>query len=155
MLQSRRLSGNEDWLSDESKEVLLKCLKAERLVDMLSEQEPHGSSPWLATFAQLKALVPPGVYELHKSTSQEPKFYTVLGVGDHTEDGSFLVACIAHYAPHKGNLCYRPLCGEGGFLEPVVKRASQTHEHERLVPRFAFVRHLTQNFDLFVELDTG
>ncbi len=139
-----------------SEEACRMCERASRLVSVLNHNEPHGSSPWLATLAELKALVPPGVYELHKSTSADLKLYTVLGVGDHTEKrGEFLVACIAHYAPHKGNLCYRPLLGEGGFLTPVRRMTHDDPAVEYYVPRFKFVTQLPLSFEHFVELSTG
>lgn len=153
---SSALSVSEHNRNFHSKKACRMQVRATRLVSVLTKDEPHGSSPWLATFAELKALVPPGVYELHKSTSADLKLYTVLGVGDHTENkGEFLVACIAHYLPHKGNLCFRPLLGEGGFLTPVRKMTHEDPAVEYYVPRFKFLTHLPQSFERFVELSTG
>jgi len=151
----RALSTLEDRLNAESQEAQRKCRQANRLVYALTKRELQGSSPWLATFAELSALVPPGIYELHKSTRAEPKLYTVLGVGDHTENGAFLVACVAHYAPHKGNLCFRPLLGDGGFLQPVYKGTLTELQVEYCVPRFKYIKLLPQSFEHFVELTTG
>lgn len=151
----RALSIAEDNLYQGSQDAEKMQRQAERLAAVLTSDELFGSSPWLATFAELKALVPPGIYELHKSTSENPKLYTVLGVGDHTEDKSFLVACIAHYPPHKGDLCFRPLLGEGGFLQPVHKGALADVGVDYVVPRFKFLTHLPQSFEHFVELSTG
>ena len=153
---SSALSVSENNRNLHSEEACRVHVRANMLVSVLTKDEPHGSSPWLATFAELRGLVPPGIYELHKSTSESPKLYTVLEVGDHTErKGEFLVPCIAHYLPHKGNLCFRPLLGEGGFLTPVRKMTHEDPAVEYYVPRFKFLTHLPQSFEHFVELSTG
>src|SRR5438105_9235106 len=100
----------EETLLSESRRVLQTERNALALIVSCSEESRVPER--LMLFNQIKALVPSGIYELHKSTSEEPKLYTVLGVGDHSEDkGQLFVACVAHYLPHKGNLIFRPLMG--------------------------------------------
>lgn len=94
--------------------------------------------------SQLKALVPPGIYELHKSTPENVKRYVVLGIADETEgEKRVFVDYSALYAPHQGELANRVLVGVGGFLTPVPRG-------EFFVPRFRFIRRLNTTVSEFL-----
>ncbi len=149
----RAISHAEDELLAASNMVRAQESNMTRLVEVYVNERRAEERKLL--FHKIKMSIMPGIYELHKSTSRDPKLYTVLGVGDHTENGSLLVTCIAHYAPHKGDLCYRPLLGEGGFLTPVRKMTHEDPAVEYYVPRFKFLTHLPQSFEHFVEFTTG
>lgn len=102
-----------------------------------------GSPDYFEVYDRLKALVPPGIYELHKSTPEQVKQYAVFGFGDNTErQGEILVAYSALYPPHQGRWAFRPLVGKGGFLTPVERGGIHPSLGRYFVPRFKFIRKL-------------
>jgi hypothetical protein len=103
---------------------------ASDLVEQLAT-EHKGSRAWLIMDSGLRSFVPAGLYEHHKSTPEERKFYVVIGVSEDTEGGGYVVSYFATYEPFKGRLAHRRLLGEGGFLTPVERGDNFVHRFKR------------------------
>ena len=152
----KAMAATEEQLKLESDRAISDYKCAIELVTLLGHliaEGGFGGVDYMGRFGRFAALIPQGIYRLHKSTPEVPKDYVVLGVGDHSEDKSqFLVACSAMYPPHQGGLVFRPVVGKGGFLTPVSKGTLFGSGEEYSVPRFKFIKQLPQSFSQFLEL---
>ena len=87
----------------------------------------------------LRMSVASGIYRHFKSTPESPKFYIVYGVGPGVNDrfrNDYNVSYEALYPPHGGDLTWRELTGDDGFLMPVDRTLADGSHYrgERFVP---------------------